>query len=158
MIVKTKLRHVESNDLSDILFLFKSSIEQTCSTHYTTQQTSAWVSVISNEEKWKRKFQEQHFIVAEINNQIVGFAFKEKNHLDLLYVHPDFQQFGIGSELYLSLEDVARREMYSSITTESSITAKEFFHKKGFKIIAKQIVQINGIDIPNLKMEKELKY
>lgn len=38
-----------------------------------------------------------------------------------------------------------------------SITAKPFFEKKGFKIIAEQVNDVKNVEVMNYKMTKELR-
>ena len=156
MIKDIAIRKAEVKDLNQICEVFKLSIEKTCHNDYNVPQISAWSSAGTNYGNWIQKISTLFFIVAEKENMIVGFAALEQNTLDLLYVHPDFQHFGVGTELFLTIENELRKQLIPNIFTESSITAKPFFLQRGFNLITENMVQINGTDIPNFKMRKHL--
>jgi len=150
------IRKADVKDLNQICEVFTLSIEKTCHNDYNAPQISAWSSAATNHVKWIHKISTLFFIVAEKENRIVGFAALEQNTIDLLYVHPDFQQMGIASHLLSVVITEARCHSYTTIKTEASNTAKQFFINNGFDITEKNNARVNGIEIPNWKMTKQL--
>ena len=96
--------------------------------------------------------------VAEIDGRIAGFTDLEPDgHVDMMYVHPDFKGRGVATALMATVEEAAAAQKLGRLYTEASITAKPFFEKKGFRVIAPQIVHVRGQDLVNYRMEKSLR-
>ena len=53
-------------------------------------------------------------------------------------------------------EAMARRLCLGRIFTEASITARPFFARRGFTVIAPQVLEFEGITFKNYRMEKLL--
>ena len=63
-------------------------------------------------------------------------------YLDRLYVHKDYQHQGIAT---------------GKIVVHASITAKQFFISRGYKVIKEQQVVKKGISLTNYVMEKSVR-
>lgn len=151
------IKHAELNDLAAIQKLFVETIETVCSNDYSQEQIAVWASSVENKKRWTEKLMKQYFLIAEIDNKIVGFASLENNtYLDLMYVHKNYQRQGVANKLYIEIEAKAIEQGATLLTSDVSITARSFFEKKGFKIIAEQKNDINGVEIINYKMTKYL--
>jgi putative acetyltransferase len=99
----------------------------------------------------------QYFLVAELENKIVGYASLENNdYLDFLYVHKDYQRQGIADRLYAEIEKEAIKRKATFLRSDVSETARRFFEKKGFKTIAPQTNIIKDVAIINYGMSKTL--
>jgi len=66
---------------------------------------------VHNIERWNKKFSEQVFVVAELENNIVGFSSIYINHyIDYLYVSHLHQGKGIATLLVDFIEKLAKHE------------------------------------------------
>lgn len=74
----------------------------------------------------------------------------------MMFVHPHYQGLGVASLLLKTLEAAGREQGLLLITTEASLTARPFFEKRGFDVIASQAVQKRGQTLRNFRMEKRL--
>ncbi len=74
--------------------------------------------------------------------------------LDMMFVHPEFQGRGVASRLLSRVELEALRLGFKRIHTEASRTARPFFERKGFRVIARQTVEKRGQSLENFRMEK----
>lgn len=156
---KIIIRTALLQDLSEMQTLFVETINFICKKDYTLEQINAWTSSIENTQRWVDKLTSQYFLVATLNNKIVGYAsLEKKDYLDILYVHKDFQRIGIANELYSNIEAEAINLGARILTSDVSITAKPFFDKKGFRTLSEQLNILNGIPILNFKMKKELSF
>jgi len=145
-------------DLEDILLLFKETIENVNAKDYSFEQIRAWSSGAYKKERWQAKIEEQFFLIAVIENKIVGFGSMTRDgYLDFLYVSKDHQRLGIAKMIYDQLEGFAKTNHLYQITSDISITAKPFFEKQGFVVVEEQQVLIDGTQLKNLKMEKTLR-
>ncbi len=99
----------------------------------------------------------QYVLIAETENQIVGFSTLDQgNYIDLLFVHQEYQHQGIASLLYAKMEEEALRHGQKQLTADVSKTARPFFEKAGFQMLKEQTVNVKGVDLTNYKMVKNL--
>lgn len=85
---------------------------------------------------------------------IVGFGDIDKTgYLDRLFVHKNHQHEGIATAICNKLESYVTGE---KIVTHSSITARPFFEKRGYRTIREQVVVRKGISLTNFIMEKSI--
>ena len=151
------IRLATANDLESILQLFQETIEVINANDYSSKQIEVWKNGAGRKQRWLEKIGLHHFLVAELNNQIAGFAsISKEGYLDFMYVSKDHQRRRIATELYKALEQFARENQFSKITSDVSITAKPFFQKQGFIVLHQQEVLIDGVPLINYKMEKFL--
>lgn len=120
------------NNEADAAFLaaiYFNTIHKINAKDYSPEQLDAWAPTSSLErEGWMRKWEKLPPIVAEIDNEIVGFAELEDNgHIDCFYCHHEYQGCGIGSALMKEIEDRARKNKLNKLFAEVSITARPFF-------------------------------
>jgi len=146
-----------SSDLEDIIRLFKETIEAVNAKDYSAEQIKVWTNGASKKERWLKKIFEQYFLLAKINTAVAGFAsITTEGYLDFMYISKDYQRMGVAQILYAELEKFARLNHLHKIISDVSITAKPFFEKQGFKTVQQQQVNIDGIELTNYKMEKQL--
>ena len=74
----------------------------------------------------------------------------------MLYVHPDLQSQGVASMLLGRLEASAEARGLVRLSTEASITARPFFERRGFRVLAAQDVIRRGQALANFQMERRL--
>lgn len=122
---------------------------------YTLEQIEAWASGVKKLSELNERFLNSYTLVVEEAGKIVGFGnITSDGYLDMLYVHFDFICQGVGSKILKELEKAFE---FKKIVTHSSITAKPFFIKRGFKEVKKQQVERNGILLTNYVLEKEMR-
>ncbi|SOE22413.1 Acetyltransferase, GNAT family [Spirosomataceae bacterium TFI 002] len=143
-------------DLNQILQVFHNAVTITACEYYTPQQINAWASTInSTRNKWIHRIENEAFIVAKSNDDIVGFAaLKGLSYFDLLFVAPGFGRRGVASQMYDILE--AKIPIGTILETHASKVSMSFFLKKGFSVICQNKVDIQGVQIINHSMHKQL--
>lgn len=138
--------------IDEIIKLFKESIRLTCFKDYSSKQIEAWISR-ADKTRFISMFKENYSLLAFIDNKLVGFGdISSTNYLNMLYVHPDYQNQGFASLLCDELE----KHSTGTIIVDASLTAMNFFIKCGYKVIKEQTVVINQISLTNFKMLKEI--
>ncbi|WP_282631022.1 GNAT family N-acetyltransferase [Empedobacter sedimenti] len=151
------IRIAQVSDLDVILKLFSDTISSVCKDDYNQRELEVWKSSANNVEHWQNLILQQYFLVGEMNDEIVGFASLDHgNYVDVLYVHRDFQKQGIAQNLYSELETEAIRLQSNTLTADVSKTAKSFFERNGFTVVAEQIQIRQNVEIINFKMKKSL--
>ena len=88
--------------------------------------------------------------------RIAGFSDLEPDgHIDMLYVHPDFQRRGVARALLKHVEEAAQTSGLRRLYTEASITARPIFETTGFDSCATGCYR-PGQSMTNYRMEKWL--
>ncbi|WP_278381417.1 GNAT family N-acetyltransferase [Chryseobacterium arthrosphaerae] len=151
------IRKGSLNDLPAMQQLFADTIQVICKNDYNDLQRNAWSAGADNKERWMNVIKSQYVLIAEAENQLVGFSTLDQGtYIDLLFVHKDLQHQGIASLLYAKMEEEALRHGQKQLTADVSKTARPFFEKSGFRILKEQTVNVKGIDLINYKMIKNL--
>lgn len=140
--LKMIIRDYQPSDCKEITELFYNTVHTVNAKDYTKEQLDVWAIGQVDLEKWNQSLQEHYSIVAIENEVIVGFGDIDKTgYLDRLFVHADYQGKGIATGICNQLEQTIQ----GNITTHSSITAKPFFEKRGYRVIKEQQVERQGI-------------
>lgn len=152
--MKLTIRNYCQNDYEKISELFFETVHCVNSKDYTPYQIDAWARDIHCLDKRKDDFAKQRTLIAQIDGEIAGFCSvdDENNYLDMLYVHKNFMRLRVASALC----DIAEKG-HKFITTHASITAKEFFLKRGYKIVKQLCPVRNGVTLTNFEMRKIIK-
>lgn len=144
------IRDYESKDLDEIVNLFKTTIFEVNISDYTLEQVKAWVDV--DRDQFNDNLAKSYARVISNHEQIVGFGnIDDKGYIDLFYVGADYQRQGVGQKL---LHDLEKSSNYTSFMVNSSITAKHFFEKMGYKETRKNCVHLRGQDFVNFTLKK----
>ena len=144
------IREYISSDCERLAELFFQTIHTVNAKYYTQEQLNVWAIGNVDLSIWNNSFLEHYTLVALENNAIVGFGdIDNTGYLDRLFVHKDYQSQGIATALCDRLE-----AGFDRVTTHASITAKQFFMNRGYRLIKEQQVIRNGISLANYVMEK----
>lgn len=145
------IRKYQPSDCKELTELFYNTVHNVNAKDYTKEQLDVWATGKVDLEKWNESLQEHFSIVAVDDEIIVGFGDIDKTgYLDRLFVHASYQRKGIATVICNQLEQTVQGD----ITTHTSITAKPFFEKRGYKIVKEQQVERQGIFLTNFCMKK----
>ncbi len=149
------IRPYQPSDLDAVITIFERAVREVASAHYTPAQIDAWAH--TERKEWRTARLSQPTWIAEMGGAPVGFADLEGDgHLDMMFVHPAFQGLGIASALLNTVESAARKLLLRHIYTEASLSARPFFARRGFALLAQQTVQLRGQKLVNFRMKKTL--
>ena len=151
-----QLRPYSPEDLEALLRLFYESVHRTACADYATEQLDAWAPEAPDQHVWKKKFSTTETWVVEKNGVPVGFANREKDYFDCLYVAPAHQRRGIAAMLAEAVEQSAAQEGVTRLRVEASRTARHFFEKRGYRMLHAQRVKRRGQTLENFVMEREM--
>jgi putative acetyltransferase len=150
-----QIREATENDLLPITQLFYETVNTVNQKDYSKEQIAVWAESSRNVDYWLNCIQTQFFIVAEKDSLIIGFAsLDDKACVDFMYVHKDYQNIGVATELLDALESEAYENGFTGIWSDVSITAKPFFLKKGFKEQEVYLKRLQDIEFENTIMTK----
>ncbi len=153
------IRQVTISDFPELTELYRNTVLTINRKDYSAEEVDDWASCGNDVSHWHELFAEQHYIVAENDKgKIVGFAsINNTGYMHTLFVHKDFQHQGIATLLYQTLEQYAIEKGAEKITSEVSITARQFFEKQGFVMDEEQKRKANKLCLTNYKMSKNKK-
>lgn len=158
--LEISIRQGQLADLQELQKLFVDTVTTICKTDYDKDQIEAWVSDTknnANRQRWQDTLTKQFVLVAQHDNKIVGFATLDNgNYIDFLYVHKDYQRQGIANRLYADIENEAKRQRQTILASDVSKTARPFFERQKFKVVAEQALNKKSVILTNYKMTKTL--
>lgn len=147
-----QLREYMTSDCDQLARLFFQTVHSVNAKDYTKEQLDVWATGNVDLNRWDMSFKEHYTIIATDNGEIVGFGdIDSSGYLDRLFVHKNYQHKGIATAICDELESSVTGK---KIITHSSITAKPFFEKRGYRVKKEQTVVRNGISLTNFIMEK----
>ena len=147
-----QLREYMTSDCDQLARLFFQTVHSVNAKDYTKEQLDVWATGNVDLNRWDMSFKEHYTIIATDNGEIVGFGdIDSSGYLDRLFVHKSHQHRGIATAICDELESSVT---VKKIITHSSITAKPFFEKRGYRVKKEQTVVRNGISLTNFIMEK----
>jgi GNAT superfamily N-acetyltransferase len=95
-----------------------------------------------------------HAFVAVINGQVVGTGSLNGKTVSSVYVHPEYQRRGIATKLMDAVENVASAQFQGTLSVQSSVTAKPFYAKRGFKTVREGFFG----EEPTISMSKDVSH
>lgn len=152
-----QVREANLDDIPYITSLYRDTIVHINSKDYSDKQITVWSSAANDIEAWEDRIKNSYFLVAEIRDEIVGFAYLTKGYyFDGLFVHKDYQHKGIGSHLMRVIESKVISEGFEVIKSDISITALEFFENHYYDVDKKQLKNFKGMNFQNYLVSKKL--
>lgn len=150
------IRRYTPADCAAILLLFHDTVHTINALDYSADQLAVWAPKTADAARWNASLSAHTSVVAEEDGCILGFGDIDGDYLDRLYVHKDAQRRGIATAIADALETAAREQQKATVTVHSSLTAKPFFEKRGYRVLRAQQVERGGILLPNFVMCKPL--
>lgn len=147
------VRRYRPEDLDAVIDIFLRAIRDTASADYNPDQIAAWAR--ADRDLWATRRLSHPTWIAEVSGRPAGFTdLEDDGHLDMMYVHPDFGGCGVATQLVRTAEHHATSRGISKIYSEVSLTARRFFERMGFVVVAPENVFRNGQWFTRFKMEK----
>ncbi len=149
------IRLAKVQDANAISYLVKKSIENTNKDAYTQQQIENWKKSYRIATVKKRMDTHTYFC-AFIGKKLVGVVGIREDELVGMYVSIFKRKRGVGIVLLNHLEKFAMNKGLKQLVLNSTINAKEFYLKHGFRLKKNVSSARYGIADPNLDMIKYL--
>lgn len=152
------LRPYHPTDAAALTTLYVRSVRHYGPRVYTPEQVAVWAAT-ADVANTAARCGDGRFVVVAQNEAggLIGFADLEADgHLDMLYVAPEAEGLHMGSHLYDAIEAHARRRGLHRIFVEASELARPLFERRGFTLLGRNDLVLDGVDIHNYRMEKRL--
>lgn len=152
------IRPYRPADAIPLAALYHRAVREGAAQKYNAAQRAAWSPAPPTSAGWRARVEEAETIVAEHAGAIRGFMTldMDSGYLDFAYVAPEVMGQGVAEALYAVIEGRARVKGHTRLETEASLLAEPFFRRQGWRLIARQEVERDGVLIPNARMEKRL--
>ncbi len=132
------IRRFEPNDADELSLMITTTLKISNAKDYTPEQ----IAVLAEEltpEKLSKRAEQGHFYVACSDEKIVGcgciapfWASTTESILLTIFVLPEYQKKGIGSQIIKTLEKDEYALRANRIEIPASITGVDFYRKQGY--------------------------
>ncbi len=158
---KTLIRHATKDDAVTLLKIHYDSVHTLGASDYAPDILKYWSTPIDQcrIKRFLETFESETHLVAEYNNEIVGFSAiaLNKKEIQACYISPHATRKGIGKKLIKELENIAQKHNINALELNSSLTAKQFYLQCNYKIIEqKKYTLHSGIKMDCIRMQKTL--
>lgn len=126
--------------------------------HYSRKELEKW-STVPMPEQFDETIHTKAFLVAETDDVIVGHGFldKETGEIDAKFVDPNSQRRGVGTQLLIALEKIARDSGLASLHLSATLNAVEFYEAAGFtELNVSKYQHPSGFELACVLMRKAL--
>ena len=146
------------SDARKAALLFQRTVHTVNAHDYRRDQLDAWApGDAESDSELIRKLLAQQAIGVKECGILIGFgSLDDAGELDMLYVHRDRQNQGIGTALAAALEQEAHARGWRAIRTYASLTARPFFEGRGYSVVRENTAVRRGVELKNFLVEKPL--
>lgn len=144
------IRKFHENDAENASLLIRKTLKEINSIDYPSEFID-YLCELYSPERLKNLSKKRLFMVAEEDKKIFGTITLENTYLGVLFIHPEKLNKGIGTLLMNEIEQIARDNNIKKIKLNSSITAKTFYLKLGYKLIQKNVDKHVGVNFLMIK-------
>ncbi|MFO0252969.1 MAG: GNAT family N-acetyltransferase [Betaproteobacteria bacterium] len=144
-------------DLDASIEVFQRAVHEIAVRDYTLEELRAWAPEPPDVAAWSRLMEDLKAWTCEIRGRIAGFIASDRpGHIQLLYVHPDFQRMGVATALLDTVIADAGLHGVHELSTESSRTGRRFFEQAGFSVQREEQASRNGVSLQRYVMTRPL--
>ena len=149
------LRQINSKDQLELKKVYFDSIQSIDEKIYSKEQKRAWSSQAWDNPNFTKSITNGMGWLINENKKIIAFACRyPNNRVSLFYCRGGFQRKGYGNTLLNKLEEDAKSEKQSYLTTEASLISYKLFLKNNWQIVSKEKVIIKNKFFERYKMKK----
>lgn len=154
-----RIRAFKTEDAAALAAIFHASVRMIGCKDYTQKQVEAWSPAPVSAEAFTARVSDGRTVLVAVSNEgePIGFIELENDgHIDCFYCAPAVVGHGVGSGLYIRLEEIARTRGLPQLYVEASEAARRFFLGKGFSTVKRQDFERHGVRLHNYLMKKPL--
>jgi histone acetyltransferase (RNA polymerase elongator complex component) len=128
-----QIRYFADDDASQVLDIRRRNLEQADKNDYSIEIIQKMIDTLTCEKLVAIAKDPQRIILVAVNNsQVVGSASLYEDNVRLMFVDPDFQHKGIGTQLLQIIEKVAKEKGIAKLSLKSSLPAEGFYQGFGY--------------------------
>ncbi len=149
------LKQINIKDQLDLKKIYFDSIISIDKEIYTEEQKSAWASQAWDNPNFNISIDKGKGWLILVNGKKIAFGIRyPNNRIALLYCTGKSQRKGYGRKLLNKLENEAKTEGLTFLTTEASLISYKLFLKNNWEIIRKEKIIIKNLIFERYKMIK----
>ncbi len=127
------IRRMKKSDVIDVSNVICDALRYTNAQDYSEAVINRLCDIFSP-ENISEKMEGRTVFVALDDDEIIGTVSLEQNTVKTLFVSPNHQGKGVGSQLMNAVEASATKAGRVSLTLSSSLTAQSFYKKLGYEV------------------------
>ena len=147
-----ELRPARPEDAARLHELHTASVRTLCAPHYPPEVIDGWLSD-RQPQGYLPPIKRGVLFVAERDDAIIGFGEASAGTVVAVYVDPQAAGHGVGSALLKHALQVARREHDGAVSVESTLNARGFYARHGFREIGGSTVRRGAVEVSIIRME-----
>lgn len=128
------IRPALEDDAADISAVILRALRETNANDYT-DEIIARIERSFSPDAVRQQITKRTVFVASIGSRVVGTASLDGSVVRTVFIAPDVQARGVGTQLMAEIERAARERSVASLTVLSSITAETFYAWLGFDAV-----------------------
>ncbi len=156
MTSKVVVRRATVGDAEAALGLRQRAIRVSAAGAYSAAACEAWASN-SSLDRIRHFIESTAGFVAVAEETVVGWASIDGAKIDQLYVDPAFGGQGFARRLYEAMEQFARGQSVTALTTTASLRSEPAFARFGFSEFERKAAEYGGHAYDEVRMTKTLR-
>ncbi|MGV9007360.1 MAG: GNAT family N-acetyltransferase [Brevundimonas sp.] len=155
----TRIRPFQDGDAEAMATLYVRAVREIGARDYSPAQVEAWAGGASRSGLFRQKMADGRrcWVALGENGQVTAFVDLEADgHIDFLYAAPEVAGRGVAGALMDVLEAAATQSGLERLYVEASEPARRFFTRRGFDVLYRRDVEVEGVPIHNYAMERRL--
>ena len=148
-----RIRRAQPTDAGRIHELHTTSVRTLCRGHYAADVIDGWL-LNRRPEGYLPPIERGDLFVVHDDTEIVGFGEAAPGVVIAVYVDPSAVRRGVGSLIMGRALEIARRGHEGGIRLESTLNARPFYERFGFREIERSTVRRGPVAIPVIVMER----
>lgn len=151
------IRPVTPEDTLALAAIYRDAVFGIGATAYAAEQVAVWATFPDDLAAFGKLLSQGYALVAEIDGAPAAFCHLHPlNHVSLLYTATRHARMGLATAVYLGIEEVARREDQTVLTTDASKLSRPFFECHGFVVRRTEQTIRQGVAFERYQMVKRL--
>lgn len=146
----------EEQHLPAIAQLIRRNTEEVIENEYTPAQKAAWINA-NKVHQLREKCKICNLFCFYQKDMLLGVGGLHGNMVISMYVDYRIRGKGIGKLLLAHIEQFAQDKGLEQLELTATKSAETFYKKKGFVVLEKEVVIVNGVEFPETRMMKVLK-
>jgi GNAT superfamily N-acetyltransferase len=151
----SRIRRITPNDFEEVIKLIHTTIRISYQQVYPPEVIHFFLTYHSLEEL-RRRTENGVVLVLEYDETICATGFFMNEEMGGVYVHPDFQNRGFGSQMIVELLKIAVEQNCRYIHLDATPLAKALYLKMGFEMVSPAVQWVGMVQLHYFKMEKYL--
>jgi putative acetyltransferase len=149
------VRRMRPEDVSEMHTIHTECLTRTLREPYSDEQIAAWLSGRTPEGYLRADDSGEHFLVAEEEDVVIGFASWQDDELLALFIHPDEQAKGVRTALLIAAASDTASQGHVIKVVKATLSSVGFYERHGFQVVASQADVKRGVEIPHILMRRD---